>query len=161
MSVQAWLTREKKKTHYQRLHESVVQETFFQEVSDLLLQGCPELGWDGDPLLKIVHNILFDRLEVVDTHPQYNGRYETLFVTQPGDALMSDPRSMIRRVKQCDHRTRTVDEFLNMLDEQQEAFEKEQDSVDDEHIAEQSDRMAFALMRDVGHLHGGLTRRYS
>lgn len=160
MSVGSWLKREKRKTHYQRLQESVRSEQLFNDLADMLMKGVPELGWEGDPWLKVVYNKLFDRLEIVDTHPQYDGKYETLFTTQPGEAIMADPYSMIRRVKMCDHRHRTVDEFLTFLDEQQEAFEKAQDKTEREGFAEKADQLAFAIQRDVGHMYGGSTRRY-
>lgn len=160
MGIQQWLLREKKKTHYQRLHQTIAQEQQFQVLADLLQNGCAELGWDGDPWLKIVYNKMFDRLEVVDTHPKFGGQYDTVFVTQPGDASIADPYSLIRRVKMCDQRYRTVDEFLNMLDQQQEDFEKAQAAEDEALIGDAPERLAAAIQKDLGPYYGGLSRRY-
>lgn len=135
-------------TIHSTLAGRVMVEGDVHDIIHRLEHGDPVLGWDGDPSLSLVANIETGEFEVwaVDAHGQ-----DYIAISHPRcDA------SLIRRLVAADNRRESV---VDRVARQNAAAERAQAQAAEDQLEQMADRLQFGLMRDIGHRHGGLTRR--
>lgn len=113
-----------------------------------LEHGDPTVGWGGDPDLRLVANI-------------ETGEFEVWARDAAGDPYIaiSHPRcdaSLLEKLVRSDNRRETV---LDRVVKATKAREAAEASAQEDRFEEMADRLQFGLRRDLGHRHGGLTRR--
>lgn len=119
------------------------------DIAARLHDGDPTLGWDGDANLLLFFNVETELFEVwaPDEHME-----PYLAVAHPRcDA------SLIRRLVEADNRRAHVLDRITAANAQAEADAK---TARDDHLGEVADRLHHALRADLGHHHGGLSRRH-
>lgn len=111
-------------------------------------QGDPVMGWPGDPDLRLVANVETREFEVWarDAHGD-----PYIAVTWPRcDA------SLIAELVRADNRLSNPLERVAVRETARVAAEE---AAEEDRLTELADRLQFGLMKDIGHRHGGLTRR--
>lgn len=119
------------------------------DIADRLRNGDPTLGWDGDPDLLLFYNTGTDRFEVWAP----DERMEPYLA-------VSHPRcdaSLIRRVADADNRRRTA---VDRVTDANTKAQADAEAARAERFDEVADKLHHALRQDLGHHHGGLTRRH-
>lgn len=135
-------------TIHNTLAGRVTVEGDVHDIIRRLEHGDPTLGWPGDPDLRLVANIETREFEVWarDAH---------------GDPYIavSHPRcdaSLISELVRADNR---LSDPLARVAVRETARQAAEDEAQEDRLTELADRLQFGLMKDIGHRHGGLTRR--
>lgn len=111
-------------------------------------QGDPTMGWPGNPDLRLVANVETREFEVWD-RDAHGDPY--IAVTWPRcDA------SLIAELVRADNRLSNPLERVAVRETARVAAEE---AAEEDRLTELADRLQFGLMKDIGHRHGGLTRR--
>lgn len=135
-------------TIHNTLAGRVTVEGDVHDIIRRLEHGDPTLGWPGDPDLRLVANIETREFEVWgrDAH---------------GDPYIavSHPRcdaSLLAELVRADNR---LSDPLARVAARETARQAAEDAASEDRLVELADRLQFGLMKDIGHRHGGLTRR--
>lgn len=91
-------------------------------LQEVVQQGDPDTGWEGDPYLTVEHNQLSGQLNVWDT--LFNP--PKLVLAKPYDGIAAlDTRSLTRRLKEAQHKGQGHQSIMSRLDAREQAREKE------------------------------------
>lgn len=112
------------------------------DLSDRLCNGDPTLGWEGDPALKLVRNVVEERWEVWRTAPTGE---DTLICTRAGARFPGN--DLIVALVKAD--SRRHDRARQIMADQAARDERRRKDYDDA-SEDRADRLAFALGRDLG-----------
>lgn len=135
-------------TIHNTLAGRVTVEGDVHDIIRRLEHGDPTLGWPGDPDLRLVANIETREFEVWgrDAHGD-----PYIAVTWPRcDA------SLIAELVRSDNR---LSNPLDRVAVRETARVAAEEAAEEDRLTELADRLQFGLMKDIGHRHGGLTRR--
>lgn len=130
-----------------------------EDIGRRLTQGDPTLGWDGSPDLSI--HVLAPVGAPYDEHGRPRPHiFEVRGIDARGQEYVALrwPRcdaSLIRRLVEIDNRRSSAFERSRKAHER---MQREKEHRMAEHRGETVEKLAWALKRDLGHQHGGLTK---
>lgn len=117
-----------------------------QEMIDLLHNGDPTLGWEGDPRLALYRSE-GDRWEL--WRLEHDGEMRMFCRSKPGAKL---DRGLI--VQLVAHDGRRGFDLKKHVDEANAAVHRANDARISDMQASAADKLAWALRKDLGHLYG-------
>lgn len=119
-------------------------------IREKLQNGCPELGWEGDPRLEVYLG-RDQRLHV--WRLEHDGEYRLVTRSKPGLGL--DDR-LIRHL--VSHDTRRGYDAMNDAEAHNAKVRAAQDAKDADRSMEASEHVAHAIRKDIGAHYGGLSK---
>lgn len=125
------------------------------EFIKLLHEGKPEIGWIGDPKLGVYYGN--GCMEIRRADEQGNMRH-VVMRSRPG--LKTLGMEALVFLANHDSQSRRAYDVKADIDAHNARAQANLDRKRAESRGEAVDRLAHALMKDVGHLEGGSTRRY-
>lgn len=140
-----------------------VRTTITGEMDDIgrrLTEGDATLGWEGADDLTLHLAQQFEIDQFGNAKPTRNYHFEVWGIDGHGQPYLalSWPRcdaSLLRRLSEIDNRkTSVLDRTVKLMDQAR----RDKESAEADKRGEMAERLAFALKKDLGHHHGGLTK---
>jgi len=129
----------------QRLAEQVANRAVGEHLQRRIREGDPETGWLGDPFLVLTYDP-DDYWRIWDT---VNGRPD-LVAQKKADGSELNAKALTAGLAKADLRRQSVGEILDRTVKHNEYINEQADKAQRDKIAEQADRVAFELRKDIG-----------
>lgn len=115
-------------------------------LQDVISNGFPEVGWEGDPLLRLTYNRKTDAWNIHDhafSPPQ-------LIIAKPAEGIRDlDYRELCRKLKEAQFKGQGVQTIVARMEARNAAIEAGQDKRRAEFHEEMTERLAWAIRRDL------------
>lgn len=125
-----------------------------EDIQKALREGVPTLGWRGDPWLTLAYVKDTDEFEVWDTKPQNRKDSHTLVFKVKRTDVISDPINRILiRLRDSNIERMSVRQYTDMIMSRFDQDDARKDKALLEATEDFSDKAAWAIKKDVGHLY--------
>ena len=115
-------------------------------IQQVVQEGFPEVGWEGDPLLTVYYNAKDEEWQVLDhafSPPQTILRKASRGL---GDL---DYRTLCQKLKAAQFKGQGVQSIINRMEARNEAVEAERTAISREYNMEAAEKLAWAVGKAV------------
>ena len=124
------------------------------QVAEVLSQrvqlGWPELSWDGDPWLVVVHNKLEDLIEVWDTKHERPVLYAQKRLSSFGGRIEPAVARLCMHLRDHDFRKYTMEQQIQRVDDANERRQQELDYEHHQKMMASMEKVYWGLAKDLG-----------